>query len=214
MNSAEQTEQKEYFSERVFVSKEEDRGQCSNKKQKKKQKRRRNSSPLSYIEVIAYAILRSPQKRVTLSEIYNFIQNNYPSFTEHRIRWKNTVRHNLSLHECFQRGEIAMDKAGCYWHIHPSFLEAFSRGDFSRRKLMPKNPNLRLKGWNSLVENHIAIQRPCLPCCIHKINPPYPVAALMEPLQYHYGGFTVSTVPCAPQIAYLPWHHWMLNGIN
>ena len=214
MNSAEQTGQKEYFSKGVFVSKQEVRGQCSNKKQKKKQKRRRNSSPLSYIEVIAYAILRSPQKRVTLSEIYNFIQNNYPSFTEHRIRWKNTVRHNLSLHECFQRGEIAMDKAGCYWHIHPGFLEAFSRGDFSRRKSMPKNPNLRPEGWNSLVENHIAIQRPCLLCCIHEINPPYSVAAPMEPLQYHHGGFTVSTVPCAPQIAYLPWHHWMLNGIN
>ena len=65
MNSVEQTGQKEYFSKGVFVSKQEVRGHCSNKKQKKKQKRRRNSSPLSYIEVIAYAILRSPQKRVT-----------------------------------------------------------------------------------------------------------------------------------------------------
>ena len=133
MNRAQQTRQKEYF--RVFVSKEEKRGQCTHQKRKKKQKRRRNSSPLSH------AILRSPQKRVTLSEFYSFIQNNHPSFTQNRVRRKNTVRHNLSLHECFQWGEIAMDKAGCYWHIHPSFLEAFSRGDFSRRKSMPKNPN-------------------------------------------------------------------------
>ena len=208
MNRVQQTRQKEYFSKRVFVSKEEERGQCSHQKQKKKQKRMRNSSPLSY------AILRSPQKRVTLSEIYSSIQNNHPSFTQNRVRWKNTFRHNLSLHECFQRGEIAMDKAGCYWHIHPSFLEAFSRGDFSRHKSMPKNPNLGLEGWNSLDENHIAIQRPCLPCCIHKINSPFSVAAPVEPLQYHYGGFTVSTLPCTPQIAYLPWRHWMLNWIS
>ena len=87
----------------------------NNQNQKKKERKRRNSCPFSYIEMImiAYAILSSPQKRATLSGIYSFIQNNYPSFTEHRERWKNTVRHNLSLHECFQRGGMAYDRACC-----------------------------------------------------------------------------------------------------
>ena len=116
-------EQVEYFRKRCDVSKEEKREKPNNQTRfKKKTKKRRNAFPLSYIQVISYAILSSPQKRVTLAEIYDFIQNNYPSFTENRVRWKNTVRHNLSLHECFQRGEIAMHKAGCYWRIHPSFL--------------------------------------------------------------------------------------------
>ena len=201
MNRVEQTGQREYCSTSLFISQDDERGQCNNQNQKKKQRKRRNSSPFSYIEIIAYAILSSPQKRATLSEIYSFIQNNYPSFTEHRLRWKNTVRHNLSLHECFQRGGIAVGNAGCYWHIHPSFVPAFSRGDFSRRKSVhSNNATLGLNGWSSLVENHIVIQRPCLQCCIHKSNqelswsnPSFSVTAPMGPLQYHYGSLTPST---------------------
>ena len=203
MNRAEQTRKREDYSKNVSVSQEEGKGQNKNQNQKKKQKKRRNSCPFSYIEMIAYAILSSPQKRATLSGIYNFIQNNYPSFTEHRERWKNTVRHNLSLHECFQRGGIAVDRASCYWHINPRFVAAFSRGDFSRRKSVHSN-NLPLDGWNSLVQDHITVQRPCLQCYIHKSNPPFSVAAPMEPPQYQYEGLTLSTslptLPTYPRI--------------
>lgn len=100
--------------------------------QEKETKRKRNAYPLTYREVISNAILSLPSKRATLADIYSFIQVNYPGFTENRARWKNTVRHNLTLHECFQRN---IDKARRYWSIHPSFLADFSRGDFSRRKL-------------------------------------------------------------------------------
>lgn len=200
MNRAEQTRKREDYSK---TSQEEGKGQNSNQKQKKKKRRRRNSCPFSYIEMIAYAILSSPQKRATLSGIYSFIQNNYPSFTEHRERWKNTVRHNLSIQECFQRGEMAVDRASCYWHINPRFVAAFSRGDFSRRKSVHSN-NLPLDGWNSLVQDQIAVQRPCLQCFIHLSNPPFPVAAPMEPPQYQYEGLTPSTalrtLPTSPRI--------------
>ena len=203
MNRAEQTRKREDYSKNVSVSQEEGKGQNKNQNQKKKQRKRRNSCPFSYIEMIAYAILSSPQKRATLSGIYNFIQNNYPSFTEHRERWKNTVRHNLSLHECFQCGGIAVDRASCYWHINPRFVAAFSRGDFSRRKSVHSN-NLPLDGWNSLVQDHIVVQRPCLQCYIHKSNPPFSVAAPMEPPQYQYEGLTLSsalrTLPTYPRI--------------
>lgn len=138
----------------------------------KKPKRKRNSSSLSYIEMISYAILSSPHKRATLAEIYSFIQDNYPEFTVNRLRWKNTVRHNLSLHECFQRGEIAMDKAGCYWHIHPSFLPQFSRGDFSRRKLTRVQP-LSLEGMSSLHENQFVLPSPGFSCHICKSTQPF-----------------------------------------
>lgn len=167
-----QGEQVEYFRKRCDFSKEEKREKTNNQTQfKKKTTKRRNSFPLSYIQVISYAILTSPQKRLTLAEIYDFIQNNYPSFTENRVRWKNTVRHNLSLHECFQRGEIAMQKAGCYWRIHPSFLAEFSRGNFSTKR---QNPPLT----STLLENHIAVKRLCFPCCIHQPNPPFSVAPI------------------------------------
>ena len=204
MNRAEQTRKREDYSKNVSVSHEEGKEQNNNQNQKKKQRKRRNSCPFSYIEMIAYAILSSPQKQATLSEIYSFIQNNCPRFTEHRERWKNTVRHNLSLHECFQRGGMAFDRAGCYWHINPRFVAAFSCGDFSRRKSVHSS-NLPLDSWNSLVQDHIAVQRPrCLQCYIHKSNPPFSVAAPMEPLQYQYECLTPSsalrTSPAYPSI--------------
>lgn len=115
----------------------------------KKPRPKRNSHPLSYLQVISHAILSSPRKRATLAEIYSFIQVNYPGFTENRANWKNTVRHNLSLHACFQR---TIDKAKCYWYIHPSFFADFSRGDFSRRKL-EQDPPLRSEGMNSVQES-------------------------------------------------------------
>ena len=108
------------------------------------QKRKRNSSALSYVAVIAHAILSSPHQRLTLSEIYQFIEKQHPRFTENRARWKNTVRHNLSLHDCFVRGEVAINKKGCNWRIHPSFIAEFSRGNFSRHKLS-QSPSLPLE---------------------------------------------------------------------
>lgn len=108
------------------------------------QKRKRNSSALSYVAVIAHAILSSPRQRLTLSEIYQFIEKQHPRFTENRARWKNTVRHNLSLHDCFVRGEVALNKKGCNWRIHPSFIAEFSRGDFSRHKFS-QSPSLPLE---------------------------------------------------------------------
>ena len=202
-------EQVEYFRKRCDVSKEEKREKPNNQTRfKKKTKKRRNAFPLSYIQVISYAILSSPQKRVTLAEIYDFIQNNYPSFTENRVRWKNTVRHNLSLHECFQRGEIAMHKAGCYWRIHPSFLAEFSRGNFStKRRSMCQNPPLT----STLLENHIAVERPCFPCCIHQPNPPFSVAPIapLTPLysDHRHRGFPVTY---ADQVTFLP--SWQPTG--
>ena len=201
MNRAEHTRKREDYSKNVSVSHEGGKGQNNNQNQKKKERKRRNSCPFSYIEMIAYAILSSPQKRATLSGIYSFIQNNYPSFTEHRERWKNTVRRNLSLHECFQRGGMAFDRACCYWHINPRFVAAFSRGDFSRRKSVHSN-NLPLDVWNSLVQDQVAVQRPCLQCYIHKSNPSFSVVAPMEPPLYHIRG--LNSIDCASHIAYLP----------
>ena len=168
----------------------------------KKPKRKINSSNLSYIEMISYAILSSPHKRATLAEIYSFIQGNYPEFTVNRLRWKNTVRHNLSLHECFQRGEIAMDKAGCYWHIHPSFLPQFSHGDFSRRKLTRVQP-LSLEGASSLHENQFVLPSPGFSCPICKSTQPF-----LQPfgsLQFHRQDMAVSY----RQHPYFTRDHWM-----
>ena len=201
MKRVEHLNQVEKFRKSWEVSREEKK-EWIDQPQKKKPKRKRNSSPLSYIEVISYAILSSPQRRLTLAEIYSFIQENYPGFTENRKRWKNTVRHNLSLHQCFQRGEIAMDKIGCYWYIHPNFLAEFSRGDFSRRKLTLSPPSI-LDGMSSLHQNQVGFTSPVLPCHFCQSTPPF--VSSFGSLEFHRRGLP------APyeQHPYFPRDHWL-----
>ena len=96
---------------------------------------RRKKSEMSYVALISRAILTSPGKKLTLSEIYQFIEKHFPEFVECRVGWKNTVRHNLSLHNCFIKGELAQHGKSCYWRVHPRYVSRFVLGDFRRQPI-------------------------------------------------------------------------------
>lgn len=68
---------------------------------KKSGARRQEKPPYSYIALIVMAIQSSPGKRLTLSEIYTYLQQHWAFFRGSYQGWKNSVRHNLSLNECF-----------------------------------------------------------------------------------------------------------------
>ena len=163
------------------------------------QKRKRNSSPLSYVAVIARTILSSPRQRLPLCEIYKSIEENYPEFTENRARWKNTVRHNLSLHDCFIRGEVSFNKKGCNWSIHPSFMAEFNRGDFSRHKLS-QLPCFSLEsGYATSHGAHFAVN-PVSQCCICESARHVPLSPGL--LQFQRQGIQN---PPVPQFQWRPW---------
>ncbi|CAB3374284.1 Hypothetical predicted protein [Cloeon dipterum] len=92
----------------------------------------------SYIGLIAMAILSSPEKKLVLSDIYNYILEHYPYFQTRGPGWRNSIRHNLSLNDCFVKSGRSANGKGHYWAIHPANVEDFKKGDFRRRKAQRK----------------------------------------------------------------------------
>ena len=91
----------------------------------------------SYIALITMAIECSPNKRATLSEICQFIRERFPYYQENcKQGWENSIRHNLSLNECFikQPREQGRPGKGHYWTVDPDAAHMFENGSFRRRK--------------------------------------------------------------------------------
>lgn len=92
----------------------------------------------SYIGLIAMAILSSPETKLVLSDIYQYILDHYPYFRSRGPGWRNSIRHNLSLNDCFVKAGRSANGKGHYWAIHPANVEDFKKGDFRRRKAQRK----------------------------------------------------------------------------
>lgn len=112
--------------------------------------------PYSYVTLIGMAIKSSPMKRLTLSEIYEYICKQFPYYEKNKKGWQNSIRHNLSLNECFikfprsstltavndngSKSSGCSDRKGCYWTIDPNCYEMFSDNliNYKRRRRVVK----------------------------------------------------------------------------
>ncbi|XP_055489395.1 forkhead box protein unc-130-like [Leucoraja erinacea] len=80
---------------------EENPGTKTEQRVKKKNYQRYPKPPYTYLALITIAILNSPEKRLKLSQILHEISVLFPFFKGHYKGWKDSVRHNLSLNDCF-----------------------------------------------------------------------------------------------------------------
>ena len=107
--------------------------------------------PYSYIALIVMAISSKEDRKMTLSQIYRFIMDRFPYYRHNRQGWQNSIRHNLSLNECFikvprekprKRSSVSTSSdtntgsndaspgKGSLWTLSESALDMFEHGNY------------------------------------------------------------------------------------
>ncbi|XP_077314168.1 forkhead box protein S1-like [Lithobates pipiens] len=179
--------------------------------------------PYSYVALIAMVLEESPEKRLSLSGIYEAIGRRFPYYSRlERKGWQNSIRHNLSLNQCFVRLPRQPGHKGSLWALDPAFHDMFERGNYRRRRRLRRPQQPRSGDPLTAFRYHQEHPQCCLqpPGYYHwgpgapilfpgPSNSPYPIPGSfqgeMSPLPYweqemHYRGMMPAMVEVCPQM--------------
>ncbi|XP_023211382.1 forkhead box protein Q1-like [Centruroides sculpturatus] len=137
----------------------------STSQEEKRNYHRRGKPPYSYITLIAMAIRDSPSGKLTLAEINEYLKTKFSFFQGEYTGWKNSIRHNLSLNDCFRK--ILKDPQrpwgkDNYWTLNHTSDFAIENGIFCRRKGRKdgkkKEKNYRKSKTSKMNDNPFSIE--------------------------------------------------------
>lgn len=133
--------------------------------------------PYSYVALIHMAISNSPTKQLTLNEIYRYITEKFLYYRNSPGgSWQNSIRHNLSLHNCFQK--IAVKDGRChYWALDPCNPVEYEEGNYRRKKRVMRSRAARLAAGHVTAHGQIPT-----PYCPQNYYPVYPTQNYPPPL--------------------------------
>uniref|UniRef100_A0A8R1E5B1 Fork-head domain-containing protein n=1 Tax=Caenorhabditis japonica TaxID=281687 RepID=A0A8R1E5B1_CAEJA len=94
--------------------------------------------PYTYASLIRQAIMESSDCQLTLNEIYTWFTDTFAYFRRNAATWKNAVRHNLSLHKCFQR--VEQNVKGAVWTVDDSEFYRRRPNRSSATRSQPQTP--------------------------------------------------------------------------
>ena len=191
----------------------------------------------SYATLIGMAILRAPNRRLTLAQIYKWISDHFSHYKADDAGWKNSIRHNLSLCKSFEKKERAKDDSGPgkgnYWTIVPGDEAQFLRKDKPIRRSasavisnksssdVPSSPwpLPRLPSANMKLAS-IEVQEPSSDATIPASEPTSPandedLPTIMPPPALH-GSLSspLQDIQSSPPVAHSPYSHAFSHSLN
>ncbi|CAC5419389.1 unnamed protein product [Mytilus coruscus] len=95
--------------------------------------RQDSKPPCSFIAMISQAVLSKTNRKIVLKDIYQYIMNTFTFYNNKKKAWRNSVRHNLSINECFIKTGRSGNGKGNFWSIHPAYIDNFIKGDYRLR---------------------------------------------------------------------------------